>query len=104
MERLPNSSSCAYGPKTELSKMRACVPLGCLSTTRPATRGRSLRLLTGTSVRISTSFHHPFPPTCRYFIVVALDSTTSTRRKKTQKDYKVWEAVRMRERHVWYLN
>src|ERR1039457_2856123 len=28
--RLPNSSSCAYGPNTELSKMRARTPFGCI--------------------------------------------------------------------------
>src|ERR1700751_530486 len=57
MERLPNSSSRAYGPKTELSRMRACVRLGCLSTW--------LEFVT-LGVWISTSCHHPFPPTCRY--------------------------------------
>src|SRR5260370_39349087 len=57
MERLPNSSSRAYGPKTELSRMRACFPLGCLSTW--------LELVT-LGAWISTSCHHPFPPTCRY--------------------------------------
>src|SRR5579864_59973 len=57
MERLPNSSSRAYGPKTELSRMRACVPLGCFSTW--------LEFVT-LGVWVSTSSHHPFPPTCRY--------------------------------------
>src|ERR1700751_4543932 len=57
MERLPNSSSWAYGPKTELSRMRACVPFGCFS-------ARLELLILGAWV--STSCHHPFPPTCRY--------------------------------------
>src|SRR3954452_18250447 len=56
MERLPNSSSRAYGPNTELSRTRACVPLGCFST---------LPEFVTLGARIFTSSHHPFPPTCR---------------------------------------
>ena len=76
MERLPNSSFCAYGPKTELSRIRAFVPLGWV-----------VVLAARCSAAVSTGTDHPFLPT-PIAIVTGCRRMTSLCTKKTQKNYK----------------